>query len=585
MQGSSDNGTGGLLHSSAGEYSSPAQSEPPVFNAEVQLASGAEEAGASFLDRYIPGPKWVRKILLSELCERFSFYALRAVLVLYFKGRLGWSSSASISIYFFSAALSYFTPLLGAYVADAKIGKFKTILVFSAIYIAGSFFLSLSAFVSPEPGSITEITSNGSQTPSASSLDGCIDTADSDSSRGGVLKLQERSGGAAAIAIVALILIAIGTGGIKPNVSSFGADQFIGRPGAEKEIGSYFAVFYFCINVGSVVSFIISPLLRVFAGFGVTFALPTILLSIATLIVYSGKRQYIVNKPGRSPLETLATVIKTSLRERKRRRRNNEEIDDVDSSTMIKRHWIEAARGNDGCSEQDVKDTIAVWRMISILATLPLFWTLFDQQGSAWTLQADSMYLHGIQPDQLGVLNPILVLCLIPIFEKFLYPWYNKSKLGNRYPNTPIRRMGLGMVVAALAFVMSALVQSIIDANEAKTVSVFFMLPQIATITVSEILVSITGLEFVYSQAPLSMKSSCMSIFLVTTAIGDVFGGLLYSILGCSLGASSLFLLCAVLMLCNTVFFRWAAKRFVPINASSLENETNHDYRAPDSNI
>ena len=587
--------------------SSSSSSSLPVFDAEassphstaVHADTGAAGVVAGFLDRHIPGPPWVKKILVSELCERFSFYALRAVLVLYFKNRLGWSDSAAISMYFFSAALSYFTPLLGAYVADARMGKFKTILGFSAIYIVGSFLLSVSAFVAPEPDSsiAPAFGDNTTKAPSASvSLDGCIDDADSDSSTSsGDAELFARSGGAAGLAVFALILVAIGTGGIKPNVSSFGADQFMGRPGAEEEIGAFFAVFYFCINVGSVISYIVSPLLRVSAGFGVTFILPTILLTLATLIVYSGKKKYIQQEPGRSPLETLATVARSAMRVRKQRRATTGSADDIDPDTLVKRHWMEAARGQPGCGDQDIQDTIAVWRMVSILATLPVFWTLYDQQGSAWTLQADSMNLHGIQPDQLGVLNPILVLCFIPVFEKYIYPKYNASSLGRRYPATPLRRMGLGMIVATFAFVLSALVQSTIDVNEPKTVSVLAMLPQILAITVSEILVSITGLEVVYSQAPLSMKSSCMSIFLVTTAIGDVFGGLLYTFLGCALGASALFLLCAVLMLCNAFIFHFVAKRFVPRKTASVvggeemdaqqDRGASNTYEAPSSDM
>ena len=511
----------------------------------------------------IPGPPWIVNILLSELCERFSFYALRAILVLFFKERLGWSRDSAVSIFFFSSALSYFMPLFGGYVADSKLGRFKTILGFSSIYVVGSFVLALAAATSPEPYFIngTEI----SNTTSAATESHNERTASEQAGAGGEMKTETDTTGSAVLAIFALCLIAVGTGGIKPNVSSFGADQFTGPTRAE-DIGKFFSIFYFCINTGSVISFIVSPLLRVYAGYGIAFALPTVLLTVATFVFWLARDQYVRKPVGKSPVAVLWNVLMAA----RKGEHNTGGAGSSSSSPAAPQssdasrasHWLNKARGP--CSEQDVHDTIDVWRQGAILLTLPIFWTLYDQQGSAWTLQAETMDLHGfLQPEQLGVVNPILILCLIPMFEKYIYPAYQGSRLGDRYPATSLFKIGVGMLFASLAFLISALVQSSIDSSPANSVSVFAQLPQILVISISEILVSITALEWVYETGPPAMKSTCASLFLCTTAVGDVLGGVLYSILGPIMSGAGLFLLCAALMLCNTMLFAWVSKGYV----------------------
>jgi solute carrier family 15 oligopeptide transporter 1 len=364
----------------------------------------------------IPGPPWVINILLSELCERFSFYALRAILVLFFKERLGWSRDSAISIFFFSSALSYFMPLLGGYVADSKLGRFKTILGFSSIYVLGSFVLALAAATSPEPffNNGTEISNH----TSAATESAAERAASEQAGEGGEALTEADTTGSAFLAIFALCLIAVGTGGIKPNVSSFGADQFTGPTRAD-DIGKFFAIFYFCINTGSVISFIISPILRVNAGYGVAFALPTILLTVATVVFWSGRDKYIRKPLGKSPVAVLWNVFTTARSTQSSGSNNfNIGVNSVQqSNTSRSSHWLNKARGP--CNEQDVNDTIDVWRQGAILLTLPIFWTLYDQQGSAWTLQGTLS-----NPPLSSLLSPLsslssLLSPLSPLFSLF----------------------------------------------------------------------------------------------------------------------------------------------------------------------
>ena len=169
------------------------------------------------------------------------------------------------------------------------------------------------------------------------------------------------------------------------------------------------------------------------------------------------------------------------------------------------------------------------------------------------------MNLYGLEPEQLGVANPLMVLALIPIFDQYIYPNIKMS---------PLFRIGVGMVVSALAFVLSAIVEAVISSSDENSVSVFLQLPQIFILSTSEILVSITGLEFAYAQAPESMKSTVMALFLLTTAVGDLLGGGLYAALGENISPAALFLLCAVAMVLNTYVFYRVALKFVPLSSS-----------------
>ena len=157
-----------------------------------------------------------------------------------------------------------------------------------------------------------------------------------------------------------------------------------------------------------------------------------------------------------------------------------------------------------------------------------------------------------------------MVLALIPVFDQYIYPNIKMS---------PLFRIGVGMVVSALAFVLSAIVEAVISSSDENSVSVFLQLPQIFILSTSEILVSITGLEFAYAQAPESMKSTVMALFLLTTAVGDLLGGGLYAALGENISPAALFLLCAVAMILNTYVFYRVALKFVPLSSSSLNDD------------
>jgi POT family proton-dependent oligopeptide transporter len=169
-------------------------------------------------------------------------------------------------------------------------------------------------------------------------------------------------------------------------------------------------------------------------------------------------------------------------------------------------------------SEEAIEGTSAVYRIMSVFLMVSVFWALFDQHASSWIRQAEMMNRHvslpwfgefEFLPSQIQSLNPILVMILIPL-------------LSYRIQLSPLKKMSLGMFIASLSFVAVALIQHSIDISSPGVIHVAWQLLPYFLITLAEVFVSITGLEFAYTQAPKRMKSTIMGFWLLTVAFGNV---------------------------------------------------------------
>uniref|UniRef100_G7NXR2 Solute carrier family 15 member 2 n=1 Tax=Macaca fascicularis TaxID=9541 RepID=G7NXR2_MACFA len=335
---------------------------------------------------------------------------MKAVLILYFLYFLHWNEDTSTSIYHAFSSLCYFTPILGAAIADSWLGKFKTIIYLSLVYVLGHVIKSLGAL--PILGGQVVHT---------------------------------------VLSLVGLSLIALGTGGIKPCVAAFGGDQFEEKHAEERT--RYFSVFYLSINAGSLISTFITPMLRDVQCFGedcyaLAFGVPGLLMVIALVVFAMGSKIY--NKP---PPEgnIVAQVFKCIWFAISNRFKNR-------SGDIPKRqHWLDWAA--EKYPKQLIMDVKALTRVLFLYIPLPMFWALLDQQGSRWTLQAIRMNgnlgFFVLQPDQMQVLNPLLVLIFIPLFDFVIYRLV--SKCGINFSS--LRKMAVGMILACLAFAVAAAVE------------------------------------------------------------------------------------------------------------------------------
>ncbi|XP_045358180.1 solute carrier family 15 member 2 isoform X2 [Leopardus geoffroyi] len=356
-------------------------------------------------------PLSIAFIVVNEFCERFSYYGMKAVLTLYFLYFLHWNEDTSTSIYHAFSSLCYFTPILGAAIADSWLGKFKTIIYLSLVYVLGHVVKSLGAL--PILG--------GQMVHTVLSLFG-------------------------------LSLIALGTGGIKPCVAAFGGDQFEEKHAEERT--RYFSVFYLSINAGSLISTFITPMLRgdvqCFGEdcYALAFGVPGLLMVIALVVFAMGSKIYRKPPPEGNIVSQVVKCIWFAISNRFNNR----------SGDIPKRqHWLDWAA--EKYPKQLIMDVKALTSVLFLYIPLPMFWALLDQQGSRWTLQATRMNgnlgVFVLQPDQMQVLNPLLVLIFIPLFDLVIYRLV--SKCGINFSS--LRKMAVGMILASLAFAVAAAVE------------------------------------------------------------------------------------------------------------------------------
>lgn len=416
-------------------------------------------------------PKSIPYIIGNEAAERFSFYGMRSILATFLVAQFFnpthnpaiqtiAEAKANESTHFF-VSLAYALPFVGALVADWFTGKYKIILWVSIIYCFGHLFLSL------------------------------FDT-NFDGFRYG------------------LILIAIGAGGIKSCVSANVGDQF--DRSNQYLMSKVYGWFYFSINAGSVISTILIPYTYAHFGAKWAFGIPGILMALATIIFFSGRKKYVRIPPSGIKKDNFVFISLYALFNAGKKKKGESLLD------------VAKAKFN----PEKVEGIKAVYRVMAVFAFVPIFWAMWDQNLSEWVLQATKLDRHifGFQmlPEQIQTVNPIFLLLFIPIFTYGVYPFF-ENKLGIK--TTPLRRIGAGLVLTGLSFVIIALLQTEIDKGSHP--SVWWQILAYVILSAGEVLVSITGLEYAYTQSPKSMKSTMSAIWLLTVAIGNVFVAIINS--------------------------------------------------------
>jgi len=409
---------------------------------------------------------------------------MRAILVVFMTGHLVDSvgspapmaeEEAKAWFHLFVAAV-YATPLLGALVSDIVLGKFRTIILLSLVYCAGHFALAI------------------------------------DDSRTGLA--------------LGLLLIAIGAGGIKPCVSAHVGDQF----GVTNRhlLPRTFGWFYFAINLGAFASMLVTPWLLEHYGAHLAFAVPGVLMLLATGVFWIGRWRFV--------------------------------------------HVPPAGLGfiREGLSSDGLR---ALGRLSVVYLFVAVFWSLFDQNGSAWVLQAQHMdnrvFGLTVLPSQIQAANPLLVMLLVPLFGYLVYPW-----IGRRFELTALRKIAIGLFVTAAAFAIVTWLQARIDAGE--TPSIAWQLLAYLVLTSGEVMVSITCLELSYTQAPRAMKSFVMAFFMLSIALGNLFTSLVNFVIQLPDGSSRLegvayFGFFAGLMLAAAIVFAWLTTRLSELDVLQRE--------------
>jgi len=338
-------------------------------------------------------------------------------------------------------------------------------------------------------------------------------------------------------------LIALGSGGIKPCVSAHVGDQF--KANQSHLLKKVYELFYFMINFGSFFSTIITPWTLKAYGPSIAFGIPGILMFFATIVFWMGRHEYVHVPPTKSDGHGLLDVLISAFKNSSNRKSGESFLDGA-----LKEH-----------SKEQVEAVRAVLDIAKLFAAISVFWALFDQHGSSWVIQAMNMDLNfmGIQfeASQIAAWNPIMVMGLIPLFSMGLYPMLDKMG----FKTTPIRRMTWGMFVGAASFAMIGALQMWMDGSEDK-INVMWQFFPYLVITMAEVMISITGLEFAYTQAPRSMKSSVMSIWLLTVFFGNLITAYVSKINIFPVASTGYFMFFAILMAVFALIFWFMGTRY-----------------------
>ena len=446
-------------------------------------------------------PRQIPFILGNEACERFSFYGMRNILVPFLASSMllympeADRPGAAKDIFHIFVIGVYFFPLLGGWLADRVFGKYHTVLWFSLIYCCGNAMLAL--FSHHEMGFYA-----------------------------------------------GLFLIAFGSGGIKPLVASFMGDQF---DQSNKHLAKLaFDAFYWIINFGSLFASLLMPYFLREHGPVVAFGIPGALMFVATVVFWMGRKKYVHVPPVSADPNAFLNVVKTALLTRgDGGSRPGLAIAAIGfllalasfalipyvgfvSSACIAivvliafggygaSLQLERARGKH--PDEAVQGVRAVLGILIAFALITPFWSLFDQKASTWVLQAGGMTKPDwFEPAQMQALNPLLVMLLIPFNNLVLYPTLRRFGI----EMSAMRRITIGIAFSGLAWIAAGGLQLAMDGGDAVSIT-WQVLPYIL-LTMGEVWVSATGLEFAYSQAPSSMKGVIMSFWYLGVTIGNLW--------------------------------------------------------------
>jgi len=446
-------------------------------------------------------PRQIPYIIGNEGCERFSFYGMRNILTPFLITSLllylpeSERPGAAKDVFHSFVIGVYFFPLLGGWLADRFFGKYSTVLWMSLVYCLGHACLAIFE--------------------------------------------HHRTG-----FFIGLGLIALGAGGIKPLVASFVGDQF---DQSNKHLAKVvFDAFYWIINFGSFFASLLMPIFLRQFGAAVAFGIPGALMFVATVVFWSGRKQYVMLPPAPPDPHAFSRVIRTALLAQapgQARPGLWVALTGVAAAgaafALLPQlgfvivaclalvaliggvgggAWLQMERARGTHPDAAVDGARNVLRVLVIFALTTPFFSLFDQKASTWVLQGNEMTMPAwFQSAQMQALNPLLVMLLIPFNNLVLYPLLRRRG----WEPTALRRMTAGIAFSGLAWIVVGGLQLLLDGGT--PLSIFWQVLPYALLTLGEVLVSATGLEFAYSQAPASMKGVVMSFWNLTTTVGNLW--------------------------------------------------------------
>lgn len=430
-------------------------------------AAAAEKQVSADHNRH---PRGFWFIFWGELAERASFYGMKTLLLLYMVNVIGYTDATSGFVVNLFTACAYILPIVGGYIADHYLGKFKTIIYFAIPYILGHVIL------------------------------GTFNTQ---------VGLYS-----------ALLLLAGGSGSIKPNISTLMGLMYQ-KEGKSHLMSQAFSWFYMAVNIGAFATTATLPFIRDHYGYGPAFMAPTILMVVALAIFYLGKKHY--------PKEDVRKM--------------------------------QAAPRTDAAKAEDWR---ALGRISGLFVLIVFFWSIFDQSATTWTLFArDYMTLEvnilgwatRIPPDAIQAANPFLIVIMTPLFA---WIWSRTDRDETRRLPSP-HKMLFGFFLVILCMGLMSMAGYM---GAASKVSILWEVVAYVLITAAELCISVVGLQLAFEEAPERMKSMITGIWLCTVFLGNLLAGLFVQFYD-KMSPGDYFGLMTIMIGLVSVAFYFVGKRFV----------------------
>ncbi|XP_055829176.1 protein NRT1/ PTR FAMILY 5.10-like [Solanum dulcamara] len=506
-----------------------------ISDAETPLLGDVVEGSVDYKGRPVTRSKsggWrsASFIIGVEIAERFAYYGIGSNLISYLTGPLGQSvATAAENVNVWSGTASLL-PLLGAFIADSYLGRYRTIIISSVLYILGLGFLTLS-------------------TALPSSHSDCQDTATCSPPKFQIIFF-----------FFSLYLVAIGQGGHKPCVQAFGADQFDAQdPEESKAKSSFFNWWYFGMCGGMLMTLWILNYIQDNLSWGLGFGIPCIIMGLALIIFLLGSFTYRFRQScdEKNPLLRIGNVFINAARNWKTTTSAisvEQEVQGIllhEGSEQFKflNKALLAPNGSKEngkiCSISEVEETKAILRLIPIWTTCLVYaivfsqsFTLFTKQGATLDRSLGSNF--EVPAASLQSFISLSVVVFIPIYDRILVP-VTRAITGKPTGITMLQRIGTGIFLSILSMVIAAIIEKkrlqtaleygLVDMpKETVPMSICWLIPQYILFGISDVFTMVGLQEFFYDQVPVDLKSIGLSLYLSIFGIGSFLSSFLISV-------------------------------------------------------
>ncbi|XP_057424221.1 protein NRT1/ PTR FAMILY 5.2-like [Lotus japonicus] len=475
-------------------------------------------------------------VVVYEVFERMAYYGISSNLILYLTKKLHQGTVASANNVTNWVGTIWITPILGAYVADAYLGRYWTFVIASTIYLSGMSLLTLAVSL-----------------PSLKPPQ-CLETD--------VTKCKPASTLQLAVFYGALYTLAVGTGGTKPNISTIGADQFDDfHPKEKSHKLSFFNWWMFSIFFGTLFANTVLVYIQDNVGWTLGYALPTLGLAVSILIFLAGTPFYRHKLRAGSTFTRMAMVIVAAFKKWKVDvPRDPKELYELDVDEYAKKgsyriestptlRFLDKACVKTGstspwmlCSVTQVEETKQMLRMVPILVATFVPSTMIAQINTLFVKQGTTLDRHigsfKIPPASLGAFVTVSLLVCVVLYDRF---FVNIMKKFTKNPRgiTLLQRMGIGMVIHIVVMITASVTESyrlrvakdhgVVESGGQVPISIFILLPQFILMGTADAFLEVAKIEFFYDQAPETMKSIGTSYSTTTIALGNFISSFLLS--------------------------------------------------------